>query len=404
MGRESKLVDLNVYFGNDFQNPLPIGHQDINRYGARQTSCTYCAECDLGCNYHAKNSLDLNYFYVAEKRYGAQLRAEHKAFKIVPLNQSGKEDPSQDGSYGFAVYLYDIQADQVYIVNSQRVILAAGTLNTNEILLRNRDEYHTLSRISHQLGQNFSGNGDFLSFILNSDRAADPNYGPVITQRIDFNLFDDFDAKKAFIMEDASYPALLAWYLEGQKPFWYKWSALKAFFRGVWDTFLARGNFHRSGRLLAELLKYDLSFRSSVHLCMGLDQSDGVIRLDKRRDLALDWPYQNSMPLYQAILQSMRQAKEKVNGESWFPLPTWHLNRNVSVHPLGGCRLGHGSETSVTSAESEQFGQVWSYQNLYVADGALVPTAIGANPSATIAALAEKVAEGISKIKPTAEL
>ena len=64
-GRDSQLVDINVFFGNDFSNPLPIGVQDKNRYGAVQTSCVYCAECDVGCNTHSKNTLDLNYLSIS---------------------------------------------------------------------------------------------------------------------------------------------------------------------------------------------------------------------------------------------------------------------------------------------------------------------------------------------------
>jgi cholesterol oxidase len=40
-GRPHRLVDINVFFGNDFAAPLDIGVQDRNRYGALQTSCTY---------------------------------------------------------------------------------------------------------------------------------------------------------------------------------------------------------------------------------------------------------------------------------------------------------------------------------------------------------------------------
>lgn len=38
-------------------------------------------------------------------------------------------------------------------------------------------------------------------------------------------------------------------------------------------------------------------------------------------------------------------------------------------------------------------GRVFHYPNLYVVDGSIVPTAIGPNPSKTIGALAERVAE-----------
>lgn len=45
-----------------------------------------------------------------------------------------------------------------------------------------------------------------------------------------------------------------------------------------------------------------------------------------------------------------------------------------------------------------------SYQNLYVGDGAIVPTAVGANPTATTSALSEMVAQGITGIPPDADL
>ena len=40
-------------------------------------------------------------------------------------------------------------------------------------------------------------------------------------------------------------------------------------------------------------------------------------------------------------------------------------------------------------------GAVFGYENLYVADGAILPKAIGHNPSKTIAALAERIADKI---------
>jgi cholesterol oxidase len=38
-------------------------------------------------------------------------------------------------------------------------------------------------------------------------------------------------------------------------------------------------------------------------------------------------------------------------------------------------------------------GEVFGYKNLYVADGAIIPHALGVNPSRTIGALAERIAE-----------
>jgi cholesterol oxidase len=74
-----------------------------------------------------------------------------------------------------------------------------------------------------------------------------------------------------------------------------------------------------------------------------------------------------------------------------------HLSPNVgwstfesllTLHPLGGCNIGATAETGVV----DHLGQVFGYPNLFVVDGAIVPTPIGRNPSHTIAALAERIA------------
>jgi cholesterol oxidase len=127
-GRDSELVDLNVFFGNDFQNPLDIGEQEINRYGAVQTSCVYCAECDIGCNYHAKNTLDLNYLFVAEHRYQAVIRTEHLVMKIVPVNATQADDPEADGMNGYRIYYRDLTGikTDVQTALAKRVVVSAG--------------------------------------------------------------------------------------------------------------------------------------------------------------------------------------------------------------------------------------------------------------------------------------
>jgi cholesterol oxidase len=71
---------------------------------------------------------------------------------------------------------------------------------------------------------------------------------------------------------------------------------------------------------------------------------------------------------------------------------------------LGGCVLANDPSEGVTNADPGSFGQVFNYRGLYVADGSLVPTAIGPNPTATIAALSERVAESITGIHPDASL
>lgn len=404
MGRDSQPVDIMVYFGNDYENPLPKGVQDKNKFGAIQSSCNYCAECDIGCNIQAKNTLDLNYLFVAEHKYGLQIKTEHKAYKVIPLNADGHVDLNADGIHGYELEICDLMKDKVIKVRTKRLVVSAGTLGTNEFLLRNRNEYKTLPLISDLLGQSFSGNGDFLSFIANGREMVNPTEGPVITQRIDFNLFKNFQPQNAFIMEDASYPNILAWYMEGAKPDFLKlnalWQTLKSFFKKL----IKSPNLGRMGNVLNKLLSGDESSHTSVHLCMGLDNSDGLISLSENGTLHIDWHWKNSENLYHAINQQVDNFGNLVDGKLIFPLPTWYLKRNVTVHPLGGCKLGVDSQQGVTNSCDEHFGEVFGYKNLYACDGSLFPSAVGANPSATIAALAEKVATGITKVPVSDEL
>ena len=77
------------------------------------------------------------------------------------------------------------------------------------------------------------------------------------------------------------------------------------------------------GEVFYQMLRGDVSNRSSVLLCMGLDKGDGVLTLKDGR-LNLDWPQETSMPLYQAILDCGEKFKNFVRSWLFIPLPTWN--------------------------------------------------------------------------------
>jgi cholesterol oxidase len=406
LGRQSDLVDINVFFGNDFAAPLPPGVQCRNRYGALQTSCTYCGECDIGCNYHSKNTLDLNYLYLAEHQYGAEIRTHCLVERIVPVNSEGLDDPGANGDSGYRVYFRNLaQGNAEESQLAKRVVVSAGSLGSTELLLRCRDVFRTLPRIGQMLGRNFSGNGDFLGFVPGAKHSADPNYGPVITQTIDFNLFNAFNPKHAFLLEDSSYPALAAWFAEAAKPGF-------LYLSNVWRVlrhWIARMRGRTTGPIgfaFADLLKSDSSYHTCVLLFIGVDRSNGTMTLGSDGLLDLDWPTADSYPLYEAMLRVGADFSSQAKADGFFALPTWWwpFRKNVSVHALGGCVLSDDPARGVTSASPNNFGQVHGHANLYVADGAIVPNAVGANPTATISALSEMVAYSMTQILPTAAL
>jgi cholesterol oxidase len=404
--RNSQLVDINVFFGsNPNAPPLAIGQQERNRYGALQTSCTYCGECVCGCNYHAKNTVDLNYLYVAEKRHQASVRPECIADEIVPVDAAGADDPKADGSHGYRVKYRDLAANKREAILASRVVVSAGCLGSTELLLRCKHHLRTLPRVSDYLGHQFSGNGDFLSFVIEGFDGS-PNYGPTITQRTDYNLFQNFAPEHAFIVEDASYPAFLSWFVEGVRPRWMWLRPIAHLVRRLITNLTSGKSPGTIGFAFGDLLGHTTSSQSAVLLCMGVDTSNGVMDLDPDAHLRLNWPWRENHRLYDAVLQAGKDFQRLAGAKIFAALPTWDwpIRNNITVHPLGGCVLADKPALGVTSADPASFGEVFGYRGLYVADGAMVPTSTGSNPVATICALSEMVAEGITQIPPDEQL
>ena len=67
----------------------------------------------------------------------------------------------------------------------------------------------------------------------------------------------------------------------------------------------------------------------------------------------------------------------------------WYFKHVITVHPLGGCPMGESADEGVVNS----YGEVFGHPGLYVADGSVMPGPVGANPSLTIAALADRFAE-----------
>jgi cholesterol oxidase len=414
-GLNTRLADIAVYFGNGYSyrgtgEPTPLGVQEPNRYGALQTSCTYCGECDIGCNVQAKNSVDHNYLHVARQRYRTMVRTQSVVERIVPLDAAQADDPAAGGEHGFRVYFRDIRVGEQHNVTAQRVVVSAGTLGTTELLLRCRDVHRSLPRISARLGQRFSGNGDFLSFAIDGEKEVNSTYGPVITQYTDHHLYDNLDRKQAFLLEDASYPTQVGWATAAvgpmMNPFQMLWETCKQVLAYAFDRYYPGRKNSSVGYLVQKLFSHDLSQYSAVLLCMGLDNAKGVLRLNKEGWLDIDWPQQSNRPLYDAILKLGERFTRFIGGKHFLPMPTWlwPVKNNVTVHPLGGCALADSPEQGVVSAADGSRGQVFGYRGLYVADGSLMPTALGANPVATITALSEWIAHEVTGSMPDAEL
>ena len=126
----------------------------------------------------------------------------------------------------------------------------------------------------------------------------------------------------------------------------------------------------------------------------GMDAVDGRLHLKRRwympwkRVLNLDWEADASEAVIDAMQEMHCNLTEATGGNVRIP-PTWTLFKSLlTLHPLGGCKMGMSRDTGVVN----HLGEVLGYPNLIVADGSILPTFTGRNPSHSIAAMAERIA------------
>ncbi|HLG17614.1 MAG TPA: GMC family oxidoreductase [Blastocatellia bacterium] len=380
--KDPRLVDIAVYTGPDRNNPYG---------GVPQSACVYCGNCMLGCHVHAKNTLDLNYIPLAEK-HGAEVFPLHIVDKIEPLDSTGKG--------GYRVYFRELNIDRKHNerkgeVIGKKVIVAAGTLGSAEILLRSKQQ-GTLSNLGAMLGRRFSGNGDFLlagtynSKFKDKDdinpRDVDPVVGPSITAGADFSTADNH-----IFIEDLGFPDPFMWFLEGTLPTTARLRDIFRFFGVYLLRSLGLTSTTPANASVGDILRGGITPKFLPYLGMGTDAADGELRLSGD-DIDIKWSHSKSRRMFKEMEDGLRALSAGIKGDyRTSPLWAWPIRKLVTAHPLGGCVMNDNASQGVVN----EWGEVWGHPNLYVADGSIIPTALSVNPSATIGALAERIGEHI---------
>jgi cholesterol oxidase len=332
----------------------------INEHGVEQGTCVHLGNCDIGCDVNARNTLDLNYLAVAEKK-GADVRPLHLVRDIKPI------------AGGFQVAFERIVdgAMKGGTLTAKRVVVAAGSLGSTHLLLLSKAS-GSLPHLSARLGLGWSSNGDFLTPAIHPFRDVQPSRGPTITAAINL-LNGEFQGKSIFI-EDGGIPDIGRAFLDelSKEPH----SDPRA--QRMAATLLP---LFANGGLLKNIMPWFAQSR---------DAADGRMRLEHGR-LMLDWDITASEDTMNAVTSMHRKLAFVTEGIPMTPL-TWTIGKDlITPHPLGGCNMGTDASKGVVDFR----GQVFGYPGLFVADGSIVPKALGLNPSRTIAALAEHIAAGI---------
>lgn len=369
LGRAEQLFlpNIAVNFG-DPSRAVP------NKFGVEQFGCRHCGECDIGCNFQAKNTLDLNYLAVAEQR-GAEVgtRCEvtrvavgEGGYEVTYVDHAGKEAQDKDGT------------DAVRVIQAPTVVLTAGAVNTTELLLRCRDQYGTLRALPERLGTGYSANGDFLAFAFDTDQPFEPGVGPTITTSM---VYDRGAGSKRrwFVFQDGGVPRQVVSLLQIMDD-----ERFGGLLRVPHDlTEHARQAARERIGAAGVEAKDDLA----IFLSMGRDTADGTIGLlPVTRDLRITWNTTSNLALYETQERFCEDVARALGGRATYN-PLWRRFRiPVAVHNLGGCPMADDPAQGVTDGT----GQVHGHPGLYVLDGASLPSATGVNPSHTIAAVAER--------------
>ena len=480
--------------------------------------CVMCAECVAGCQFHAKNTLDLNYLAEAEKSPKVDVRtlAEVDTIKL-----------DDDGIYSVK-YLDHITGGTSNTARGRSVFLCAGAVNSTHILLRSKGLKGALGidPVSQaQIGRRFFGNGDAIAMAFDTTKGVPPTptVGPTIATTLLHNGGPTANLRAApdawFVLQDGGYPKWLAPVLgifrgefwlernrvtkglgnppafnaEGARELMKQASAMRQAMLGLLDARLAMQSSPSQIRALTAALglidvvpkqirdlgkhlqefvhelevdnagpvsrlalddvgkhvkeKHPLfkwavdkgkewadeflvgSTLEAVHrhflhapentaqpytpailwplvvgwaerlfldraptdkallmLAVGVDAAPGHLFIDDAKRLLAYWDLAGNVPFSSTQERLMQDIARALGGELRLN-PDWtSRQRPVTVHCLGGCAMADAPAGGVTDPN----GKVWGTRGLYVLDGAAIPSSLGMNPSATIAAVAER--------------
>ncbi len=367
MGKEDSYgnVNVGVYFGDTTKEVDPY----FKGLGPPRKGCTECAGCMVGCRHNAKNTLDKNYLWFAEK-FGAKVFPKTLATKIEFKN--GEYHITTQSSTSWFT-----RKKQVF--KSKGLVMSGGVLGTMELLLRQKHELKTMPHLSDTLGFNLRTNSESLCGVLSRDRKL--NHGVAITSIFNPDEHTHIEIVKYPDHSDSMFR--LATFATGPgTPF-------------VRTAKLIGNILSRPFTYLKSNLKFNIARNSIILLVMQtLDNSMKMVWKQGwlGGKMAMDNSGRNRVPAYiETGQQVMHRYAEKVNGISMNALTEIIFNMSTTAHILGGCPM---SETKETGVVNEKF-EVHGYPSMLVLDGSIIPCNLGVNPSLTITALSEYAMEQI---------
>jgi cholesterol oxidase len=360
-------TDVAVYFGD--QQGVANKDPYFGGEGPERSSCIGCGGCMVGCRYNAKNTLDKNYLYFAEKR-GAKVLAETRVVDIKPRGAG-------DGSDGYELTTERSTAwfaKRRTTITARHVVLAASALGTMDLLMRNKQRGN-LPAISDRLGEDVRTNSESILGVRFPGKRFDMSKGIAIGSGIHIDRFTHIEATRYSRGSDVL--GLIATMLVSGRGW-------KRIFAWMWGAIRHPIRFFRAG--------WPFGFARQTLILLVMQTIDATLRFRLARRWY--WPFTRQLategkriptniPQANAFAERAARAFGGIaitsTSEILFDLP-------MTAHCIGGCVMGATPADGVIDSQHRVHG----YRNLYVVDGAAVGANLGVNPSLTITALAER--------------
>jgi cholesterol oxidase len=398
--------------------------------GAPKNYCERQGRCIVGCLPGARHTLN-------KQLMGAILgtpKGDAPGFPDLHLNALCEVDVIEalpDGGYRVRYRQRDAEQPErstSRTVVADRVVVAAGTVGTNEIMLRSHAR-GTLPGLSDRLGMGFSTNGDYLAFLDRTRERVSLTRGPVTTS---FAHFNASDPERFHTIEDNGIPRafssltghgipLLQSLSKGRRRGLFLLLAVGKYLLGRGPAFLRALVRNRTARQDEFASEDEWTSNMMCIAAMGREASVGRFTLGGRGDTTLrvrrvDGKAFHEDPVYDEIRTTLDRFARELTDDPEHSFINPFLTDTAGAlgsraiglsHPLGGCGMGEHSADGVV----DEFGRVFDtarageqpfHRGLYIADGSRIPTALGVNPSLTIAALALRTADKIIEELPAA--
>jgi choline dehydrogenase-like flavoprotein len=156
---------------------------DIFAKLSQSNVCQRQGRCNLGCIPGSRHAFNFKLYSAVRSSNPASPLEIRELSEVYDIKyEEGKEFP-----YTILYNLYDKMKNgspQKKEVSAKKVVIAAGTLGSSELLLKckARDSL----KLSDQVGKNFLTNGDFLGYMALEHRTIDSTRGPINASHVAF--------------------------------------------------------------------------------------------------------------------------------------------------------------------------------------------------------------------------